>query len=385
MKLATITFQRSVSFGAFLQTYALATVLNKMGHQVQVIDYTPPHRETLAFPWSKRFGGLNPKNLYNLWNRRKFTRAIESHLPLTAKHYRTLEDLRADPPPADAYICGSDQIWNANHTGGQSDPAYFCDFGSPGVRRIAYAPSIGTPNFPEEHRAAFIENLKHLDCLSTREQSGAEMVTKFSGRPCTHVLDPTLLLDSQDYAPLYPPNALIPNPYILVFSLNNVPLFFKTLDAIETSCSVPFVSVATQGWWWRHRGTCRYCSPADWLNLYAGASGVVTNSFHGTAFAILFKKPFFIVSRTGDTYALSTRMVELLETLGLMDRYIRDDSDLSKLRPITEKPNWSEAHNQLHNMRQRSFDYLQECLRMRDGLNKRSLTTRCPSAPQIEQ
>ena len=117
MRIGVITFHRSVSYGAFLQTYAMCRYLKSMGHEVEVIDYNPVHRDGKVRPWNKRFGGFHPQNVVNIFYYRAFSSYIRRYLPLTSRSYRTLAQIQEQPAAMDAYIICSDKILNTRHTG----------------------------------------------------------------------------------------------------------------------------------------------------------------------------------------------------------------------------------------------------------------------------
>ena len=303
-----------MSYGALLQTYALSKFLENLGHTVKVIDYQPMYDFLNFRGLTSKWYGMYPGNFVNLWQSFLFQRATRRWLPLTKKRYRTLGALQAHLSGFEAYICGSDQIWNPYFT--NADSAYFCNFGEKSAKRIAYAGSFGTPSVPKDFYPLFKKHFGTLDAISSREESGCKLVQNISGRTCTWVLDPSLLLDAESYAPLFHNQRKIKSPYILVFSIQKSPLLGKVLDVVKATVPIRFVFV-DNNWqgrrFWGKRYIC--CAPGTWLNLIASADAVVTNSFHGTAFAINFSKPFVSFGLTGDHKCKNTRITELLDAL----------------------------------------------------------------------
>ena len=364
MKIGIITFHRSVSYGAFLQTYALSRYLKGLGHDVKVIDYNPAHRDSKVRPWDRRLGGLHPQNLVNVYKYRCFSDYIERYLPLTDRSYRTPEELQRDPPAMDAYVCGSDQIWNPAHIGGGFDPAYFGCFGGSHIKRIAYAASIGSSRISEDLYRALCDNISWLDHLSAREKSACDLITSITGRQCTHVLDPTLLIS--DYSEVCTPGRIFEEPYLLVFSLSGSALLHKTLEKAKGVSGLPLVFVGSHYKFWKYDGRCRFCTPADWLSLYANAKAVITDSFHGTAFALQFEKPFISVSLPGKHRDRNVRMSDLLQTVGLSERFVAEDAAVGNARLIVVDPDWTNVERRLAIMVTQSKGFLSKSLGARD-------------------
>lgn len=356
MDIGIITFQRSVSYGAFFQAYALSRYLTDAGHNVKIIDYNPAHRDSKVRPWNRRWHGLHPQNLVNLYYRFCFTRYVERYLPLTERRYRTLQDLRDTPPAMDAYICGSDQIWNPRHTGGSFDPAYFCSFGTPDIGRIAYAPSFGTDRVAPELEQALSDSISHLDHVSAREKSGCALIERVTGIHCAHVLDPTLL--NSHYEEFLTESKVPKKPYVLVFSLAHSALLHQVADVAGAKIGLPTVTVASHFKVWQYGGRFRFCSPGDWLNLFSHARAVITDSFHGTAFALRFHKPFVSVGLPGSFQDRNTRITDLLASLGLAERFVADSIALENVGQIEVDPNWPSIDRLLATMADQSVEYL---------------------------
>ena len=364
MNIGIITFQRSVSYGAFLQTYALARYLKGLGHDVYVIDYNPVHRDDTVRPRTKRFFGFHPQNIVSYFRHRCFSDYVERYLPLTDRSYRTLAELQNDPPAMDVYICGSDQIWNPVKIGDGFDPAYFNCFGAPHIRRIAYAASIGSTHIPDKYNQALCNNVSWLDHLSAREKSACDLITSITGRQCSHVLDPSFLIS--DYSELYKPERIIKRPYLLVFFLNYSSLFREVLQTVKAATGLPSVFVGTHFKPWKYRGKCRFCSPGDWLNLYVNAKAVITNSFHGTVFSLKFKKPFISVGLPGEMKERNIRMSELFEMIHLSERFVVEDTMVGNAKLIADNPDWINIEKWLSNKITHSVEFLSKSLAERD-------------------
>ena len=215
MKIGIITFHFPLNYGAVLQAYALAKYLRSIGHHSEFIDYQPNYH-VKRYQWKWKYCGLHPTNFIYPLLYKRFNLFRSTHLKLTSRLYRSLDELVADPPKADAYICGSDQIWNPQIT--DFDIAYFLAFGIEAVKRIAYAGSFGKTELTQEQQKylkPYFQGIKHI---SVREQSGAEVINTICGRQVECVLDPTLLIDG--YESITEP-CQIKDPYVLLINLQN--------------------------------------------------------------------------------------------------------------------------------------------------------------------
>ena len=170
MKICIITCQNAVNHGARLQCYALVHWLQKQGHEVEVIDYRPAcslDAKLLYWPgisikrWAKLFL-YYPSRKRNIERRKYFDEFSHKFLPLTNHVYYTIDELRKNPPSADLYIAGSDQIWNTTFSNG-TDPAYYLDFGPDEIRRESFAASFATEQLKPGTESFVKENLKRFD------------------------------------------------------------------------------------------------------------------------------------------------------------------------------------------------------------------------------
>ena len=171
MKVGIITCHRAFNYGAVLQTYALQKFLKNHGYEVEVIDYTPQYiRKSYNKSILKRI--IRP--LLRSYDFKKSNQVFGSFLNqevnLTEKRYYSYEELEENPPDCDAYIAGSDQIWNCNIENGKDD-AFFLKFVPNNKIKISYAASISMDEIPQNQKNRFKENLKDFNHISVREQT----------------------------------------------------------------------------------------------------------------------------------------------------------------------------------------------------------------------
>jgi hypothetical protein len=204
MKVGVITFHSANNYGATLQTWALQKVLKDYGLNAGVINYHPDVIDSLYDPMMMKQGfernvkklGLSLFNRQSLIRYNKFQSFLTKNFNLIGD-FKTYEELENAGLDLDAYIVGSDQVWNPNHIGG-FNPVYYLNFAEPGKKKIAYAASVGSdyihPKYKEEMRNA----LSTYTGISVRESSIKEPVQELSEKPVKVVLDPTML--KQDIA-----------------------------------------------------------------------------------------------------------------------------------------------------------------------------------------
>lgn len=336
MKIGILTFHCAYNYGAVLQCYALQEAVKKLGHEVQIIDYRP---EYIVKPYKVfRWGRLLYKDLrktlrsclkepfligQRVKRRNVFNYFISNRLNLST---RIVKECIA---PYDVYIMGSDQIWNPKITKGL-DPIYFGVFPFPkgNERIISYAASVGSESVVLELQEQLRKLLINFDAISVRENQLAITLKHITGRDIDTVLDPTMLLDSSHWIALARTPS-IKQKYILTYqdgagcTLRIGKLIAKEINAVVIQIPLsPFVSF--------RRNIKHGASPEDFLGWIKNAACVVTPSFHGTVFSIIFGRPFFCVEFSDGS---NIRVRSLLSSLGLDDRIV-GKSDNPKFTPI---------------------------------------------------
>lgn len=377
MKVGIITFHFVSNQGAVLQCYATKKYLESEEHEVSVIDYSPVYHAIKYAGWKNPF-----VYTHLFWNKfrkmslpdrvyltlRSFARCIylnisgvdkkkntqfdafvKKNLNLTQK-YTTLNQLQNDPPDMQAYISGSDQVWNPEILDQSFDRAYFLDFGGKDVSRIAYAVSMG-----REQDSATLSLLNDLcsglTAISLREYSNSAI--KAIDRDVQICIDPTLLLDADDYSSVES-KLVEKDPYIFVYG-------FETNDSINSA-----VELAVKKYGCRvingspnkiklreKAENLNAYGPDRFLTLIKNAQCVVTNSFHGTAFSIIYKKDFITVPHS----TRGLRMTELLEKLGLNYRLWGNTTFM-----LDDEINYSEVYEKLDAHRIKSKEFLRNAL-----------------------
>jgi len=238
------------------------------------------------------------------------------------------------------------------------DAAYYLDFGEGTCRRVSYAASFGRGTVEEDHQRYIGQLLPHLNAVSVREESGVRLVARLASRQASWVPDPVLLLDDYQAVLTAPEKDDIVFSYCFHgnrFTEGVQHLIAKELHARVVSPygpeqhSFPTASRMQLG-------------PAEWIGHIKHARAVVTNSFHGTAFSILFRKPFITVPLTGRRRDRNERAVSLLRKLNLTDRLLRGTRKEDIRRLITAAIDWEDIHSRLHTWRNEARTFLADAL-----------------------
>ncbi|RZU01196.1 polysaccharide pyruvyl transferase family protein [Rivibacter subsaxonicus] len=358
MKVGLLSFQRSLNYGAFFQCLGLQNALRALGHEVEVIDYHPPHRRDKAnLRFSRRRLWFHRVNLLRVRQLKFFDDALRNELLLASTRCTGLDELAAQAARYEALVCGSDQIWNAEHTGGALDPAYFGAFGTPQLRRVAYAPSFGGATLDAEHHAAFCALAAGMDVVSVRELSGAAFAARMLGRPVSQMPDPCLLWPG--FEEMARPPAIEPG-YLMSYRMQPSPLFDAALRAAAAGRQLIHVD---DGWPLALPGRSVLPDPAQWLGLIRGSGTLVTNSFHGVVFALLFERPFVAVPRAGAYAGRTERISSFLDCFGLRTLLCEREQDVGSALAAAGQVDWDRVRRVREQERARGLVFLAEALR----------------------
>lgn len=361
-----LTFHRALNFGAILQAFALQRSISDLGCQCSIIDYLrrlrkeDPYR-LFFFPRNRATLRHNLLTLLHLRShlqvRAKFNRFLHDHLHLTEDSYDTLEDISRRCPSFDAYVTGSDQVWHPVQLRESHGRVFYLDF----VRglRIAYAPSFGVSQIPVEFQSQVSDLLRRFDSLSCREDTGCKLINELTGRKAEHVLDPTLLLPAAGYDSV----AILPDeeqPYILLYAMQISEEIRQLAIKVRQHLNRPIVAVVpvyhNPGWFSFADRVVFDAGPAEFLGWIKQASFVCTNSFHGTAFSLIYRKDFLSVPHQ----STNTRSYSLLQRFGLTARQLPDPG---AFRPSDAGMiDYAKIEPQLAQAREFSLSYLRQAL-----------------------
>jgi hypothetical protein len=370
MKVGIITIHNHHNYGAVLQAYALNRTVRHLGHQCQTIDCDMDPESGRVFRWTRYPGAMIP-NLYIALNKnackrhdRRFRDFGQQHIPRTEIKYDTLEQMIDSPPRFEAYITGSDQVWRPSLLERKIGEAFHLSFADPDRSKlIAYAPSFGVSQIPATHAPKIAAYLQRYHHLSAREKRGRELIQELAGRDAAQVLDPTLLLDIEEYKQILQPPTLS-DEYLLLYpmELGHNLGFLELVKKVKKLLSLPVVCVLplqfSYQWLTVADTIILDAGPQEFLGLFSNASFVCTNSFHGTVFSILFRKNFLGFPHSGS----NTRIHSLLELTGLLCRQTAL-LDPHHLRQLLDSPiDYDEVRPFLQRSIDHSLQYLKDAL-----------------------
>jgi hypothetical protein len=325
MRAGVVTFHGANNYGAILQSWALQKVLGSLGVDAYIINYHPRVIDILYDPMKCKTG-LPRKaehlkqfilNRDSLVRYKKFIHFMKQNFKLLGD-FSTYGELSKAQLNLDAYITGSDQVWNDTHTGGY-DPAYMLEFAEPGSVKISYAASIGRDYFNPRYKKQYKKGLAGLDYISVREPSLVGAVKKLTDKPVEVVLDPTMLLCGEDYDEIKVKSP-VKEKYILVYMIEKNSELIRFANRISVALGLPLIQRRPVPGLKNELPPYYTADAGEFLGLMESAEYVITNSFHGTVFSVLYERPFISMLHS-DT---GSRTADLLEGLGLQSHIMYD-------------------------------------------------------------
>lgn len=313
-----LTFHRTTNYGALLQSYALQRTLERLGYENEIIDYRCEaiEKRYTPTPWynylkPKELGKLLLFNIHTRDNRYAFYDFQKRHMRISEIVYTKNTIVNANVR-YDSFIVGSDQVWNGNIT--DWDSTYLLDFADV-KKRNSYAASFGLSEISEEKKEWYCGNLQKFNSVSVRETTGQRLFHEICGNDSQVNLDPVFLLSSEEWEEISIINEETHmDDYVLVYLMAATKEIFILAKRIaeELKCKVIYINHNLFGW----TGVTNlyYTKPEHWIRLFFNAKCIVTNSFHGTAFSLIFNKPFFSNLLPGKAL-VNSRITDLLEKL----------------------------------------------------------------------
>lgn len=276
--------------------------------------------------------------------------------PALTRHYTSMDDLRQNPPQSDVYIVGSDQVWN--HVIARNKAlAYFLDFGPDETRRISYASSFGLSKWEAGNYGSTEKVKACLDrfySISVREQQGQKILKDTFQKDATLVLDPTFLNES------YPEisGKVIQHNEIVCYKLEKTPDFWENMPKVAKMIGLPVLllnhNFPKKGYKYHFNPTA-----SQWVRRIAGSSFMITDSFHGVAFSIIYKKQFAaVINHNGK----ESRLISLLKLLHLEDRMFDSVEELSKSECWKTAIDYTKVDQYLSPLKEQSVMYLFDAL-----------------------
>lgn len=347
MKIGILTFWWSNdNYGQLMQCYALQKYLRDAGHDAYLIRYDSrvDYKKT-PLPL-KLLKALNPVKLFKYFNYKIHSKKISEeqaqnprffddfrniYITCSEKVYYSYKELQDNPPEADAYIVGSDQVWNYNLYSKNAINGYFLNFGSKKTLRLSYAASWGIASIDEKYKETLTQLLSRFDYIGVREESGIELCKDCGYENAEWVPDPTMLLQADTYRSIYKESEIrqVNKPFLLLYMLGNTNDFEiqkaydfaeqKGLDVVYVSGNDILDTLPKY-----------FATIPEWLYLIDNAEYIITNSFHCCVFSTLFNKKYGVIKLTGNWSGANKRLESLFERFKIEPRYISNE-DLSSL------------------------------------------------------
>lgn len=371
-KLGIITFHASHNCGSFMQAYALQKYIsNNFNYDVEIIDFSSRGQQEL-YSYKTKVKSIKQlvkkilllpinKQMKVIYN--DYDTFINRNLYLSKEKYSETSDLNEIEKKYDSFICGSDQIWNIKCP--DFDDSYFL----PSVnkkKKIAYAPSFGAMRL--ERYASDINKYKNFllgfSDISCREINGKKWIEELTGREVELVLDPTLLLDNNEYDDLIDESEKVEGEYIFYYSPKYDKSATKVVEKISKKYKLPVIMWNAKEWvlrgmFFKGFKTPYHQNPGIYLNLIKNAKIIFTTSFHGAIFSTQYRKKFWVL-KVGGMKGDDDRVFTLLSQLNLVDRFLDPNNYDEEI--IFKDINYADYENRLLELRKKSILFLKNSL-----------------------
>lgn len=338
------------NYGSIATYYALEKTIESFGKSVLMV-----HR-----PWLKPYDQKSMEKRHSLRFAREYYQISESY---------QVNDMGKLNELCDAFVLGSDQIWNYGITKifGHS---YFLDFADDGKKKIAYATSFGQSKFlaPWDYAKKAVACMQRMDAVSVREKEGVKILREVFGVKGIHVLDPVLMADPSVLGNLADKAARKENsPYIATYILDPDEKKREALLHVSKKLDRKLVNML-DGWYHKFEqnknalnlpNTVEQLQVEEWLGYFKNSDFVITDSFHGTCMAILFQKPFIAIGNPGRG---SSRFESLLGDLGLVGRYVEKAEEILEKAELLQAIDYREINRKLNAERETSRQWLKDAL-----------------------
>lgn len=352
MKIGIITFHWGTNYGGVLQAYALQTFLESKGHEVCIINYAPvTFRDSRLRCFRSKSLSTIRKNLTEFDKDQNIEKFRAKRLNRSRRYYK-LDELKAEPPSCDMFICGSDQVWNHGIVRAHG-LAYYLPFGAQDTIRVSYAVSLGSTEYPAATMEKVRPYIERFDKISVRENTGKKILEEAGFDQVDIMPDPTLLLSNEDYEQLMPEVAPETSPFAFFYVLQRAQFVIMNLEN-----------------YFRENGNLKVINNKaseygkfgieHWLFYMKNAEVVVTNSFHGLVFSLMFKKNFVVVPIEGVQAGMNDRIHTLLDKFGLKKRIV-SEFNVDTVKSLLNDPiDWASVDVQRQSLKASAEEFFRE-------------------------
>lgn len=353
-----ITFHRAANYGAVLQSYALQQTLGSIGVESEIIDYRCEHIEqhyspkpSVSIKHTKHFVLELMEAPQKSKIRKKFDGFLNNYLHLSQK--MTRGDLSKLVNKYDTVICGSDQVWNPIST--NSDYSYFLDFVSSDKKKLSYAASIGIDEWEKSSSNVIKEYLKSFDAISIREPSSLKMVESVYDGDVVVNVDPTVLLEASKWEELAEESNRKENGFVFVYMMQPSDNLYKVAEDLAREKGLDIISISMSGRKCPIGRNLKGASVNDYLWFIKNASYIVTNSFHGLIFSMIFEKRFYWDYQLGKSMS-NARFDMLSKQYGIGCRCFDDNKKLNDYKEL----DFREIKEIMKSQKTESIQYLEK-------------------------
>lgn len=378
-KIGIITFHASHNCGSMLQAYALQSTLTRLGYTNEIINFSNAgSREMYSVlpkihlfrrgirgrisSWFKSLG------YYSLLKRQSefYVSFLSQYLHLTEKEYRSDEELKNEPFDFTHYVTGSDQVWNICCK--DADTAYYLDFVKEG-KKIALAVSTGATILKKVAKdiSIYEKLIESFDAISVRERNSVKQFQELSGRNDIELLiDPTLLFTQKDWESHFDlSKPIVQGDYIFYYAFHYSHEVNAIVKQIAQKLHIPVIIIDARAWGVNNckkdgLTLCEKSGPIAFLNLMKYAKIVLTTSFHGTVFSVIFRRIFWFIDSTMHNEC-DDRASTLLDQLSLTDRMI--DGKALLQRDFCSRPDFSGIEERINQLQDKEISFLEETLK----------------------
>ncbi|RXE58678.1 polysaccharide pyruvyl transferase family protein [Acetivibrio mesophilus] len=359
-KIAILTFHRAINYGACLQAYALKHTIEEYGIKCDILDYRCTEIESF-YNKIYRHGNSVKTTLKNLltWHvQRKrnhiFTQFTDRYLLDGSKRSYTRENIGEANKEYDLFIVGSDQVWAPLCTG--KDETYFLDFVTEKEKKYSYAACLGVVDYNFLGSQHIKNLLEDFSKISVREESSIQILqntlNEDKAKDIVQSVDPTFLLSKEEWLKVAQPVGI--NNYIFVYSLSMPEEVVDYAQQLQKATGLQLVFCTLDNLFTvKNRKNVVTVSPTEFLGYILNANFVVTNSFHGTAFSIIFNKEFVTIKNSNPNHD-NSRLIDILNICKLQDRLLSNGEKQKTLSKI----DYDYVNRTIQNLRKGSIDYL---------------------------
>lgn len=379
-KIGIITISKTNNYGAELQAYASQKKLQLLGYNAELIDYlyykhknhiaTKESAPAIAFSKADK---IKHSLLYRfvspfyedflchfvkkIKNRKRNFENFHKNNTKYSQEYGSIRALYQANHQYDVYVAGSDQIWNPST--GTSMAPYFLEFAPKDKLRMSFASSFGISVIEKQYYSLYKNYISNLDIVGVREEDAVRLVKEIADVEATRVLDPTLLLNKEEWCAVIDKPIQRKKKYIVIYVLHESEPLIKIAHYLQVKFGYEIIKLTKRAYFNKTYPkviNIEDAGPSEYIDLFMNASFVLTNSFHGTAFSTNFNVPFFaILNRERKN---NSRMINFLKMIGLDDRIIWEDFETLSALDTLFQCDFQNANRVLENERKESELFL---------------------------